>query len=250
MSDLESQLAGLAGEVSEFGERLATLEARGAGDGGSGGGVDPDEVAELAGQVAELGEQLETTRAETATAVESVTDGLDTAMTAIDHLGAAEGVVLDVSPESWLDADVARAPAFLREVVEWAQQVGPYLDPDPDSTLIECWRRHPAVVQLLADARAMWRWVYRSGQARPLDALDWQLRHWPAIETQIKGLLGDCDKAEEHQEPYVNGARRWSIASMAPDAYEREAQEWAARGGRPTPEGTAAASAGPASADT
>lgn len=187
-------------------------------------GADPDEVAALSGEVAELRELLS-----------AVTDELTKQISdvAADGVGAgANGEGMQVNPESWLDVSVGRAPRYIAEVVEWAQTVGPHLS--PPLALQPCWMRHASVVQAVADARAMWRWLYRSELARPYEAIDWTLRHWPELQRKIKTATDSCDGLGGHRgAQYFNG---WSIADTPPETYEKEAQEWAARGNRPSGE--------------
>lgn len=221
--NIAGQVTRLAGDVSDHAERLERLEKRPVG-------ADRDEVAELAGQVSELREGFETFETETQASLDTLAEQVGEALAA----GEDSGERVDVAPESWLDVSVGRAPAYLAEVLDWAQTVAPNLD--PELRLQQCWYRHPAVVQLLADSRAMWRWVYRSGAARPYEAIEWQTRHWPAIHKQLHEMLKNCDVQGEHEDPYPVPAGHWTIQQETAARYEQDAQQWAARSGRPAPE--------------
>ncbi|QSB07174.1 hypothetical protein [Natronoglycomyces albus] len=189
-------------------------------------GADPDDVAALSGEVAELRELLS-----------AVTDELTQQISELAASGTtagASGEGMQVSPESWLDVSIARAPKYIAEVVEWAQTVGPHLS--PPLLLQPCWMQHSSVVQAIADARAMWRWLYRSELARPYEAIDWTLRHWPDLHKKILSAMEGCKTNEAHQEKTYLHVSKWTIADVKPEAYERDAQEFAARGNRPANE--------------
>lgn len=238
LSEAVEELSVYDETVKELNDNLAQLKRDAA---------DRTEFVALADEVSRIGESLNETRTLFNTTLATIEGELERIRTAqASGSGGAGAVLPAIRVESWLDVPVTRAFELVEEVYDWATTVGPYLDP-PLQVEVGCWIMHPTAVQLLIEGRFMWRWLYRSGQARPNDLLSWRRKDWRELNQMIGDELGKCSDVMRTKKVPVEEVRRYHQASEPPPGWqirdqqvaplEEVAQTWAGRSiGRPKPE--------------
>lgn len=164
------------------------------------GGPDSDEG--LAAEVRTLAQGLHHIASEVAGDLDGSTTDSDGDDAAADEPADGDGKDEGKRQVSvaWVDVPPARAADFIEELAAWVRTVAPYQV--ARLQLPDCWVRHPDVVQVLIDVRAIWRALYRpGGQAGVWLLADFHLRHWPELIKLVNSLMQKCKDKASHQEP-------------------------------------------------